>query len=381
MPGNHVDTAPTLNDAMNSINQVRLRPPAQRRPIGVALQGGGSWGAYTWGALDALLASRSVTIAQLSGTSAGAINAAIVASALAKGSRAQARKALLSFWLSIADPTASAVVRSLWAPFERQWQMNDWLLPSRLMSLHGAARVGIHPLRDAIATHVDIDAIRSKAAPALFVTLTDVRTGRPRVISNDTMSIDALLASACLPDLYPAVEIAGEHYWDGGYGGNPTLWPMLESRITNDIVIVQLMPDRVDEVPTDALAIRRRVEQIVFNSSLVAEMQAIHAMRLLAQRHAPARPVELRFHRIGPPRLELFGQGHGGERASAWLRLLYEEGLLAGRRFIAHHALDIGRRETLDIAGTFVDAPKPKIPMPESVAAHDDVAAVLSRAA
>ncbi|HEX5862928.1 MAG TPA: patatin-like phospholipase family protein, partial [Casimicrobiaceae bacterium] len=158
-----------------------MRPLPRPRPIGLALQGGGSWGAYTWGALDALLASRSVEIRQLSGTSAGAINAAIVAGSLAKGSPARARKALRSFWLSIAHPAASDIVRSLWGPLERQWRnsTNDLLLTSGIMSLYGASALAIKPLRDAIARHVDIDAIRSKSAPALFVTVTNVRSGLP----------------------------------------------------------------------------------------------------------------------------------------------------------------------------------------------------------
>ena len=219
----------------------RSRSAASRTPISLALQGGGSWGAYTWGVLDALLASRSVAIAQLSGTSAGAINAAIVVGALAKGSTAQARHALRSFWLSIAAPDAPEVVRSFFGPLERHWRnsMNDWLLASGLISPYGATTPGMHPLREAIAAHVDIDAIRSKSAPALFVTVTNVKTGLPRVISNRDMSIDTLLASASLPELFAAVEIDGEHYWDGGYG-DPTLWPMIHSGFGDDLIMVQL---------------------------------------------------------------------------------------------------------------------------------------------
>jgi NTE family protein len=369
---------------MHTIPQNRIRPLAARKPIGVALQGGGSWGAYTWGVLDAVLASRSVTVTQLSGTSAGAINAAIVAAALANGSAAQARKALRSFWLSIANPAAADVVRSLWGPLERHWRnsFNDWLLASGVMWRYGAAQIAIEPLRAAIAAHVDIDAIRAAQAPALFVTVTNVRTGLPRVISNDAISIDALLASACLPDVFPAVEIDGEHYWDGGYAGNPTLWPMIHSGAAEDIVIVQLAPDRVDEVPNDALSIRRRAGEIVFHSSLVAEMQAIHAMRGLADScHAPARVAELRFHRIGPPRAELFDQGNGIERARAWLQLLHAEGLTAGRRFITRHGVDIGVRETLDVASVFIDAHKPRISVSANDATHESGTTATPRAA
>ncbi len=360
----------TVTLAMSAnLSRTNIRRLPRIKPIGLALQGGGSWGAYTWGVLDALLASRSVEIRQLSGTSAGAINAAIVAGSLAKGSPAQARKVLRSFWLSIAHPAAADIVRSLWGPLERHWRnsMNDVLLASGAMCLYGANSLAMNPLRDAIAKHVDIDAIRSKSSPALFVTVTNVRSGLPRVISNADMSIDALLASACLPDLFPAVELDGDFYWDGGYGGNPTLWPMIHSGLAEGVVLVQLVPDRIEQVPTDSLSIRRRVGEIVFHSSLVAEMQAIHAMRALADtRNAEGRFAQLRLHRIGPPRLELFEQGNGIERARAWLQLLHSEGLMAGKQFIRDHGGDIGLRETLDIATFFIDSRKPKIPLPSN---------------
>src|SRR5260221_14698096 len=196
--------------------------------------------------------------------------------------------------------------------------MTDGLLASSLRSRCSETTFGMHPLREAIAAPVDIGAIRSKSAPALFVTVTNVKTGLPRVISNRDMSIDTLLASASLPGLFAAVEIDGEHYWDGGYGGNPTLWPMIHGGFGDDLIIVQLLPDRIDDLPTDARSIRRRVGEIVFHSSLVAEMQAIHAMRNLTKpTHAPTRLAEFRFHRIGPPRLSLFYEGNAIERHSA----------------------------------------------------------------
>src|SRR5947199_606764 len=269
--------------AFSISSRTEARSRASRKAIGLALQGGGSWGAYTWGVLDSLLASRSLAVAQLSGTSAGAINAAIVASALAKGSGAQARDALRSFWLSIARPAMHDIGRELWGPVERTWRetMGAWLMSTGALSPYNTNPLGHNPLREAITAHVDIEAIRSKSAPALFVTVTNVKTGLPRVIANDEMTIDALLASACLPQLFQAVEIDGEPYWDGGYAGNPTLWPMIESRETRDLILVQLVPDQVDHAPTDATGIRRRVGEIVFNSSLVAELQAIRAMRAL----------------------------------------------------------------------------------------------------
>lgn len=346
-----------------------------RKPIGVALQGGGSWGAYTWGVLDALLASRRVDIVQLSGTSAGAINAAIVASALAKGTPAQAREALRAFWLGIADPAFADVVRAMWGPLGHRLRnsVGDWLLAGGALGPY-ANPLGLNPLRTAIEAHVDIDAIRGKSSPALYVTVTNVKTGLPRVISNEAMSIDALLASACLPELFQAVELDGEAYWDGGYCGNPTLWPMIHNCTARDIIVVQLVSDLAGEIPVDARSIRRRVGEIVFNSSLVAEMQAIAAMRTLAARgNGPSSVVDLRLHRIGPPREALAVDGSASERSRVWLERLHEEGLAAGRQFLSRHGRDLGVRETLDVAKVFSDGHKPRmrapVPLASAVAA------------
>lgn len=344
---------------------------SRRKPVGLALQGGGSWGAYTWGALDALLASRSVTIAQLSGTSAGAINAAIVASHLGAGGPARVRAALRGFWMDLADPAAD-LVAGVWRPVNQgvRESIGAWFMSAGL-SPYNANPLGVNPLRAAITAYVDIDAIRSAHAPALYVTVTNVRTGLPRVISNDEMTIDALLASACLPQMFHAVDLDGEAYWDGGYSGNPTLWPIVHDAGANDVIVVQLSPDTADEVPRDAAGIRRRVGEIVFNSSLVAEMQAIAALRAIAARaEGSSRVANLRLHRIGPPRRSLFEQGSGLERSRAWLELLFEEGRQAARSFLARHGPDIGVRETLDIARSFTDGHKPKL----RVAANDDFA-------
>jgi NTE family protein len=345
----------------------RLIPRAQaaRKPIGLALQGGGSWGAYTWGALDVLLASRSVAIAQLSGTSAGAINAAIVAGALATGSSRRARQALSAFWRRIAGPSLG--LAGNWHPVERAWResMGRWLLTTGALSPYHSNPLGLNPLRDVIESHVDIDAIRKPTAPPLFVTVTNVRTGLPRVITNAEMTVDALLASACLPQLFQAVDIDGEPYWDGGYLGNPALGPMIQSGVASDLVIVQLVPDGPESVPRDASSIRRRIGEIVFNSSLVAEVQAISAMRDVARRSA--RVNDVRLHRIGPPQRTLLEQGSTLDRSPAWLERLREEGRAAAKRFIARHGADVGVRETLDVAAAFAEGHTALAPANEPV--------------
>jgi hypothetical protein len=156
---------------------------------------------------------------------------------------------------------------------------------------------------------------------------------------------------------------------------------MIHSRLAGDVIVVQLVPDRIEEIPTDPPSIQRRVAEIVFHSSLVAEMQAIHTMRILAGRKATGRLAELRFHRIGPPRLELFEQGSGVERARWWLQLLHAEGRAAGRKFIARHGADIGFRETLDVAGVFIDDHKPTLRIPKHEPLHDIDATAMPEAA
>jgi len=339
-----------------------IRRGRTRKPVGLALQGGGAWGAYTWGVLDCLLASRSVAITQMTGTSAGAINAAIVASALAKGSTALARRSLRDFWLAISKPAAADFGRELWGPVERQWHetVGAWLIAGNAASPYTLNPLGLNPLRDVIAASVDIDAIRSPQSPALYVTVTNVKTGLPRVIGNDAMTLDALLASACLPQLFQAVDIDGEPYWDGGYSGNPTIWPMIDGSATRDLIVVQLVPDRTPDVPRDGASIRRRVGEIVFGSSLVAEMQAISAMRAVASRgNAPAGVLDLRMHRIGPPSAELLAGGSALDRSRTWIERLHREGRAAAKRFLDRHGAAIGIRETLDIATVFADARKP----------------------
>lgn len=376
-------TTANLPDASTQSCDVPVKegPRAKiRTPVGLALQGGGSWGAYTWGVLDCLLASRTVAVTQLSGTSAGALNAAIVASALAQRSTRLARRKLSEFWMAVARPAVADAGREIWGPAERRWRetIGAWLLSRNGMSPYQSNPLGINPLRELIAAHVDIDAIRSKAAPALYVTVTNVKTGLPRVISNDEVTLDVLLASACLPQLFQAVEIDGEPYWDGGYSGNPTLWPLIQGGGDRDLIVVQLTPDRATELPTDSAAIHRRIDEIVFASSLVAEMQAIAAMRAVAARatERTSGVLDLRMHRIGPPPPEMTGQGSPMERSRAWLEMLRDDGRRAAKRFLARHAAAIGVRETLDIAKVFTDSRKPKVRMP----ANEEVCEVRANA-
>jgi len=331
---------------------------SQRKPLSIALQGGGSYGAYAAGVLDTILASRRVHVAQLSGTSAGALNAAIVASALAGASPAEARRRLRSFWSAIAAPAVADLGRPVWGPLEQSWRENVALwLGARALSPYQLNPLGLDPLRDVIAAHVDLDALRH--AIPLSVTVTNVRTGLPRVFRNGDVSLDALVASASLPQLFQAVEIDGEPYWDGGYSGNPTLRTLVDEHGDRDVLIVQLTPNGAVDAPRDAAGIQRRVNEIVFNASLVAEIQSLAALREMSRRGTDVNGMRnLRLHRIGPPPAGVLAAGSPLDRSPAWIDRLAESGRRDGRRFLARHHADLGVRETLDLSA-FAAGPAP----------------------
>jgi len=331
---------------------------SRRKPLSIALQGGGSYGAYAAGVLEAILASRRVSIAQLSGTSAGAVNAAIVASALARGSTTDARRRLKGFWQAVAAPAVFDFGRGTFGPLEQSWRENMALwIGGRALSPYQANPLGLDPLRDAIAAHVDVDALRH--AIPLSVTVTNVRTGLPRVFRDGDVSLDALVASASLPQLFQAVEIGGEPYWDGGYSGNPTLRTLVEEHADRDVLIVQLTPNEAIHAPRDAVGIQRRVNEIVFNASLVAEIQSLAALREVARDgDDPTGLRRLRLHRIGPPRADVLAGGSPLERSPGWIARLMDSGREDGRSFLRRHHDDLGVRETLDVAA-FGAAPWP----------------------
>jgi NTE family protein len=336
-----------------AVARLQPRNAPSRKPIGLALQGGGSWGAYTWGVLDSLLASRSVAIAQLSGTSAGAINAAIVASALAKGSPARAREALRAFWMQIALPASHDIGREVWGPVERKWResMGAWLMSTGALSPYNTNPLGINPLRDAITAHVDIEAIRSKSAPALFVTVTNVKTGLPRVIANDAMTIDAVLASACLPQLFQAVEIDGEPYWDGGYSGNPTITPLVRECDSRDTILVQINPVERPGTPRTARDILNRLNEVSFNAVLLKELRMIALLRQVASPGdcEGASWAGMRIHRIASEQMTELGYSSKLNAEWDFLCMLRDEGRRAAEAFLVAHSQDLGRRSSFDL--------------------------------
>jgi len=275
MDGSHVSTAAgkaPLGEA-----------PVAQKMINLALQGGGAHGAFTWGVLDRLAEEERIGIDGISATSAGAMNAVAFTYGYAVGGRDGARQTLTSFWRRVSQGALMAPLQPSWIDralgnhsleFSPAFVMLD--LVTRLFSPYEFNPFNQNPLRDALIASVDFAALREAECPVkLFLSATNVRTGKVKVFDRAEVCPDRVMASACLPFLFQAVEIDGEHYWDGGYMGNPALFPLIYNCGSRDIVVVHINPLYRDELPRTATEILNRINEISFNSSLVREMRAI----------------------------------------------------------------------------------------------------------
>jgi NTE family protein len=252
--------------------------------INLALQGGGAHGAFTWGVLDRLLEDERLGIDGISATSAGAMNAAAFAAGMAANGHDGAKKALAGLWhhisqAALTSPLQPTLLERLFGNHSAAQSAGFvfFELMTRLFSPYEFNPLNRNPLREVLLDSIDFDALSPTTCPIkLFLVATNVRTGKIRVFDNSEIGVDAVLASTCLPFLFQAVEIDGEAYWDGGYAGNPPIFPLIYNCSSPDVVIVQLSPVRRDELPHGSLEIFNRVNEISFNSSLLREMRAIH---------------------------------------------------------------------------------------------------------
>jgi NTE family protein len=334
-----------------------------RKRIKLALQGGGSHGAFTWGVLDRLLADDRLEIEAVVGTSAGAINTALLADGLAAGGPALARAMLRRFWEGMGGIAAASPVRP--TPFDRLaapgsmayspgWRVADVML--KLFSPYQINPMNHNPLRDLLDEVVDFARLRAAPAPAAFVCATNVLNGRLRVFERRELSAAAVMASACLPQLFQAVEVDGAHYWDGGYSGNPPIFPLIYMGGCRDIVIVQLNPINIPEVPRDMRAIMDRVNTLAFNSSLMREMRLIKFMTELIDRGDldGARFLRLFIHTIdAEAELAAFDPASKLNADRAFLDHLFSLGADRAERFLAEHWEAIGERSSTDVTAKF----------------------------
>jgi NTE family protein len=336
---------------------------AVTRRVNLALQGGGAHGAFTWGVLDRLLEDEDLEIAGISGTSAGALNGAALKAGLIAGGRGAARKRLDRLWEHVGEIGDFRMIPWL-APFLpaiRFWQTTTAaMLPfspqavmAQLYTPYAFGERWTNPL-EPVVRDLDFSEVRAEAEPRLFVSATNVRTGKIRVFSGIEITPEALLASACLPTVFQTVEIDGEAYWDGGYTGNPALFPLYEPDLPDDILVVSINPLRRDDIPDSPLEIQNRINEISFNSSLLSELRAIDFVRrLIAEgRIEKGRMKAVNVHMIADD--GLMNELSADSKLSPTpllLERLKAAGRAAAERFLQNGGSKIGEETGLDIRG------------------------------
>jgi NTE family protein len=312
-----------------------LRAPSGRRPwpprrLALALQGGGSFGAFTWGALDRLLEQEDIELDAISGASAGAVNAVLLASGLASGGRERARKVLEEFWTRVSQS-------SLFLPRAARLPLD---VMTRALTPYQFNPFDLNPLRDALNAHVDFALLRETSGPRLLIGATRVSDAGLRIFSRAEISVDCVLASACLPLLHRSVEIDGEQYWDGGYVANPPLTPLVAETRASAVLIVQVAPRRASAVPRSRAEIERRIDQINFCSTLDREIDAIRQLApLCANGDFSGKWTQFRLDRIAAENeIEELAAESAANLDWAFVSRLREAGRIAAEGWIAQEA-------------------------------------------
>ncbi|MCC6467678.1 MAG: patatin-like phospholipase family protein [Alphaproteobacteria bacterium] len=347
----------------------RTSSPSGRKKINLALQGGGAHGAFAWGVIDRLLEDDRLEIDGIVGTSAGAMNAAVTACGLAEGGPAAAREKLYTFWNRISEgaknsPLQPSMYDRMFKPGSLDTSPGYYMLDSlsRMMSPYQLNPMNLNPLRDVLYSVVDCDVLHHQDKVKLFICASNVLTGKIKVFNQDNVSVESVLASACLPFMFQAVEVGGEFYWDGGYMGNPPLYPLIYHCGSRDVLIVQLNPIRIPEVPKTAQAIMDRINTLSFNSSLMREMRAINFVTKLIESGFDdnGRLKRMLIHTVDAEE-EVCQLGVSSKLNADWsfLTSLHEIGRQKADEFLARHFDDVGTRSSTDIEEKFLDgAPK-----------------------
>ncbi len=342
---------------------------ATPKRINLALQGGGAHGAFTWGVLDAILACEELEIAAMSGTSAGALNGAAVKSGLSRGSRTLAAEKLEELWeqvgaitddaftpwLNMISPQAVSFAIESSLPFA----IGDSV--SRMVSPYASGPFYRNPLKP-IVSKFDYDHICCDDGPAFCICATNVRTGKIRIFSGDEIAPASIMASACLPTMFRAVEIDDpqtgetEAYWDGGYTGNPALFPLFGPDLPRDVVIVNINPLYREEVPTSARGIQNRINEISFNTSLLRELRAIDFVQRLLHKGAVNDNAmkDMLIHMIADD--DLMRQLSVATKLVATPQILHQlrdAGRASAESFISNHFDQIGEDSTVDLRAMF----------------------------
>lgn len=347
------------------------KPPAKStrrsarhvKSVNLAFQGGGSHGAFTWGVMDRLFEDDRLWIEAISGTSAGAMNAVVAAQGMARGGAEGARSEMATFWRAVSDAgRSSPLQRTIWAQLAGTWSLDTspaYIAMNAalgLVSPYDFNPVNINPLRDLVKDMVDFDVVRGCQDLELFISATNVETGRVRVFEREEISLDAVMASACLPHMFKAVELDGEFYWDGGYMGNPPLFPFFYQSPSDDIVIVQINPVKRPGIPRSAADIQNRVSEITFNSALLHELRSVDFVtRLLDEGKLPEGSYRRMHMHIIEARKQMRPLDASSKVNSEWafLQHLFEIGRDAADNWLTQHFDDLGERSSVDIRKMF----------------------------
>ena len=347
--------------------------------INLALQGGGSHGAFTWGVLDTLLADGRIRIEGISGTSAGAVNAVALAHGFAQkpqdeaAARESARASLARIWEEIIRMGSLGTLQQnlssiFWPGIPKELaptnlMANAW---SSLVSPYQLNPLGLNPMHGLLDREIDFAAIARLQFPKVFVSATQVQTGKAEIFTGHRLSAAAVMASACLPMLFQAVEIEGQPYWDGGYSGNPALTPLINACLSTDVLLVQINPIKRDAVPRTPHDILDRVNELTFNASLLAQMRTIDFInRLLAdgrlghdaRNTSHGNPYKsVLMHRIdGGEALEHYPASSKVSTDGAMIHSLFALGAQSAKRWLGRHFDDLGTRATVNIRRDYLD--------------------------
>ncbi len=333
------------------------------KAVNLAFQGGGAHGAFTWGVLDKLFEDGRIWIEAISGTSAGAMNAVVASQGMYDAGGDGARAELERFWWEVSRAGQTSLIRR--SPFDilsGNWSLDSspgfvWLdLMNRVASPYDTNPLQLNPLRDLVEKFVDFDKVRDCEDMPIFISATNVETGRVRVFSREEITLDVVMASACLPFMFHAVEIDGVPYWDGGYMGNPVLFPFVDNSPSADVVIVQINPVVRKGAPRTAREILNRVNEITFNSSLMKELRAIDFVdRLIDEgKISDTEFCRMNVHIIEADE-EMKALGASSKMNSEWAFLVHlrDIGRRAARAWLECHFDDIGDRSTVDLRSMF----------------------------
>lgn len=349
-------TAP-VRDALETIDAEQADTGDKPTAIGLALQGGGAHGAFTWGVLDRIFEESPFRVDAISGASAGALNAVIAANGLLAGGPDGAREGLETFWRAVSDNAA-------YSPSFLEKVMNGWDqdgsgrqlgldIATRLVSPYQFNPMGHNPLRDILTSSIDFERLQRNRRLKLFIAATDISTGRAKIFRTSQITVDVLLASTALPSIHHAVEIDGVHYWDGGFSANPPIIPLVEKAGCNDIVLIQIEPPHDDDLPVTATAIRSRLSRLTFMAPLNRELEALRWIGKFgdtAKSDASPGVPTVRLHRIDSgDGLNSLGQFSKYNPEWEMLTQIRDTGRSQATRWLTRKAAIVGLRSTFRV--------------------------------